>query len=73
MLITNVNMPEVTGHELARQIRLTRLDIRIIVVSGDKEETFPPDSKEYNVALLKPINPKHLKTTVRELLPTYAA
>ena len=73
LLITNVNMPELTGHQLARQIRLARPDIRIIIVSGEKEETFPPDSKEYHVALLKPIDPKQLITTVRKLLPTYAA
>ena len=73
MLITNVNMPELTGHQLARQIRLTRPDIRIIIVSGDKEETFPPDAKEHNVALLKPIDPKQLIIKVRALLPACAA
>jgi CheY-like chemotaxis protein len=73
LLITNVNRPEITGHELARQIKLTRPDIRIIIVSGDKEEDFPPDAKDHNVAILKPIDPKRLIRKVRESLPAYAA
>jgi CheY-like chemotaxis protein len=69
LLITDINMPEITGFELARNIKEARPDIRIIVISGQKEETFPPEAGNYAAALLKPIDPKRLINKVRELLP----
>jgi CheY-like chemotaxis protein len=69
LLITNVNMPEMTGDELARNIKAARPDIRIIFVSGEKEENFPPEVGSYAAALVKPIDPKLLISKVRELLP----
>ena len=73
LLVTNVNMPEMSGHELARQIRQTRPGIRVIVVSGDHEKDFPPDAQDYNIAILKPIDPKLLISKVRQLLPAKAS
>lgn len=35
MLITNVDMPGMKGHELAFQIKAKRPDIEVLIVSGD--------------------------------------
>jgi CheY-like chemotaxis protein len=69
LLITDINMPEITGFELARKIKEARPEIRIIIVSGEKEVNFPPVAVNYAAALLKPIDPKRLINKVRELLP----
>lgn len=68
LLITNVNMPELTGHELASKIKQTRPDIPIIIVSSQRERDFPPEAKHHAAALLKPIEPQRLINKVRELL-----
>lgn len=66
LLITNVNMPEMSGHELASKIKETGPDIRIIMVSSDKEENFP--SQAAHAAFVKPVDQERLINKVRELL-----
>jgi two-component system, cell cycle sensor histidine kinase and response regulator CckA len=68
LLITNVNMPEMTGHELARIIKEERPGTRVLIVSGVDEADFPPEAVHHSDALLKPVSPKRLLRKVKELL-----
>ena len=70
LLITNVNMPRMTGHELARIIKIKRPGIRILIVSSQNEANFPPEAIDYSDALLKPVLPTRLVSKVKELLAT---
>jgi CheY-like chemotaxis protein len=68
MLITNVYMPKMSGHQLAREVRKLRPDIVVIIISAQNESEFPPEARAYADALLKPVEPEALVAKVRELL-----
>jgi two-component system, cell cycle sensor histidine kinase and response regulator CckA len=68
LLITDLNMPRMTGHELARTIKEARPDIRILIMSGIRENNFPPEAVHHSDALLKPVRPERLVSKVNELL-----
>jgi two-component system cell cycle sensor histidine kinase/response regulator CckA len=68
LLITNVAMPRMHGHELARQIKQHRPHIRILIVSGYQEGEFPPEAVNYSDALVKPVEPEILAHKVNQLL-----
>jgi len=68
LLITNVVMPRMQGHELARKIKQGRPNIRILIVSGMQEEEFPREAIHYSDSLLKPFVPEVLVSKVQELL-----
>jgi two-component system, cell cycle sensor histidine kinase and response regulator CckA len=68
LLITNVTMPRMHGHELARQIKQHRPDIRILIVSGFHEREFPPEAVNYSDALVKPVEPEIIARKVNQLL-----
>ncbi len=60
MLVTNVYMPGMTGHELAREVKKLRPDIVVLVISGQNESEFPPEAHAHADALLKPVEPEAL-------------
>lgn len=68
ILITNVDMPGIKGHELAFKMKAKRPDIKVLIVSGDGEEDFPPDARSHDFALVKPIEPQKILSTVESLL-----
>ena len=68
LLISNVNMPRMTGHELAQAIKQARPDICVLIVSSEREEDFPPYAIHHADALLKPVEPRILVEKVRMLL-----
>jgi CheY-like chemotaxis protein len=68
LLLTDVNMPNVSGHELAKAIKQQRPGIRILILSSDSESAFPPDAVHHTDAVMKPISPKQLIQKVKELL-----
>ena len=69
VLITNVDMPGIRGHELAFQMKTKRPDIKVLIVSGDGESEFPPDARSsHDLALVKPVDSKALLSTVASLL-----
>ena len=45
MLITNVYMPRMSGHELAREVKKLRPDIVVLIISGHNESEFPLDAR----------------------------
>jgi CheY-like chemotaxis protein len=68
LLITNVFMPRMQGHELARKIKQKRPNIRILIVSGMQEAEFPREAIHHSDSLLKPFVPEVLVSKVQELL-----
>jgi two-component system cell cycle sensor histidine kinase/response regulator CckA len=68
LLITNVHMPRIEGHELARIVKTSRPPIKVLIISGDGERNFPPEAKYHDYALLKPVTSERLARTVVELL-----
>jgi two-component system, cell cycle sensor histidine kinase and response regulator CckA len=70
LLITNVRMPRMDGHELARQIKQLRPDVRVLIVSGQHEREFPAEATHHSDSLLKPFEPKALVDKVQRLLST---
>ncbi len=68
LLITDVSMPRMRGHELARRIKQHRPNIRILIVSGLHEEEFPPEAIYHSDALVKPVVPEVLVDKVKQLL-----
>ncbi len=69
LLITNVFMPRMHGHELARKIKQDRPNICILIVSGMHEREFPGEAFHLSDSLLKPFAPEELVRKVRALLP----
>ena len=68
LLITNVRMPNMNGHDLAREIKINRPDILVMIISGEHEPEFPPDAAKYAEVLLKPVTSQMLLSKVNALL-----
>jgi CheY-like chemotaxis protein len=68
VLVTNVDMPGMRGHELAFQMKVKRPDIKVLIVSGEGESDFPPEAHGHDLALLKPVTSTDLLSTVAGLL-----
>ena len=68
LLITDILMPNMDGHDLSRWFRDKQPEIPIVVVSSDKEHEFPPLHVAYSAVLLKPVSRKLLIDTVSGLL-----
>ena len=71
VLITNVDMPGIKGHDLARQMKLKRPDIKVLIVSGDDEREFPPEAGSHDSALMKPVASETILQAVARLLKDF--
>jgi PAS domain S-box-containing protein len=72
LLITDVVMPEgMSGHELVTELRQTRPDLRVIVISGYNDEIIKAEQliSERITLLTKPFGFEALASTVRGALP----
>ena len=72
LLITDVVMPEgMSGHELVTELRQTRPDLRVIVISGYNDEIVKAEQliSERITLLTKPFGFEALASTVRGALP----
>ena len=73
IIITDINMPQVTGLELIKYIRDIDLNIKFVILTGYDEFNYAKEAIKYDVNnyILKPINEEELKDTliniVREL------
>jgi len=74
VLITDVNMPKMDGHQLARHFKMSRPDVPIIIISGLGQHHFPPDAVHYSdAALVKPVRTPTLLGKLEELLRGHSA
>jgi two-component SAPR family response regulator len=67
LLITDYDMPGMTGGELATEIKELRPKMKIICVSGLPENS--KNCKACNIFIAKPIQIKTLKLAVEQLFP----
>jgi DNA-binding response OmpR family regulator len=56
------------GHELARELKISRPDLKILIVSAEHEDEFPPQARAHDNALLKPVHSHTLLAKVARLL-----
>jgi two-component system, cell cycle sensor histidine kinase and response regulator CckA len=68
LLVTNVQMPGISGHELAGQLKQKRPDLKVLIVSGDDEINFPPEASSHDAALVKPVDSATILMKVAQLL-----
>ena len=68
VLITNVRMPRIDGHELARSIKSMIPEIKVLIISAHNEADFPPEARSHDFALLKPVKEELVLSTVANLL-----
>ena len=71
VLITNVDMPGIKGHDLARQMKAKRPDMKVLIVSGEDERDFPQEARSHDSALLKPVTSETILETVARLLKEF--
>lgn len=68
LLLTDIQMPQMTGPQLADELRRRKPDLRIVFMSGYPD----PELAAVNETLLaKPFNPTGLSQTVRRALDSY--
>jgi len=68
LLITDVNMPRMDGHELCRRVRdLSGVPILLMTASGI-EEMYKANFRDFNAFFSKPFGEKDLLRTVDALL-----
>jgi two-component system, cell cycle sensor histidine kinase and response regulator CckA len=67
LVITDVVMPGLSGHELARQLLAARPSLKVLYLSGYAQDAFPP-SESHKAFLQKPFTLQNLARKVREVL-----
>jgi CheY-like chemotaxis protein len=70
LLITDLNMPKMSGFELSQAVCQIRPGIPIIMCSGHKDLLFEEDVQEYNIKkfVSKPLAKENLLAAVRQVL-----
>jgi CheY-like chemotaxis protein len=72
LLVTDIIMPEMMGHELARRLRKRNPKLRVLLVSGYSHDVSDePASEELDRFLAKPFTAAQLRESVREALEHY--
>ena len=68
-LVTDIVMPQISGHLLAKRLRLVWPDLRVLFMSGHSDLAQPGLSEEPRTAYIqKPFLPKDLAARLREIL-----
>ena len=70
LVLTDVQMPDMSGLELARVLRLGRPDLAVVLMSGIVEDSLRHQARELGVldVLRKPLKSEVLLSVLRELL-----
>jgi len=68
VLVTNVEMPGINGHELARELKRKRPDMKVLIISAHEETDFPPEARSHDFALAKPVDSDVVLEKVAQLL-----
>jgi len=75
LVVSDVDMPGMSGYDLAQRLKAIRTEVRIIFISGYAEEQLAPARETGLVAafLSKPFSPQTLTRTIREVLTRQTA
>ena len=65
LLVTDHDMPGMTGLQLMATLRATRADLKVLMISGNSRAFFPPSIP----FLQKPFSPAELSEAVHCLIP----
>lgn len=70
LIITDMTMPEMSGDELAKEIKRVRADIPIVLCTGFSNKITPKTAKQFDIdaLLIKPVSLKEMAKVVRKLL-----
>jgi two-component system, cell cycle sensor histidine kinase and response regulator CckA len=70
-LVTDLNMPNLNGEELARQIKLSRPDIQILIITGLRQNDFATEAVRRYPLLEKPFRLSTLVEVVETLVRSH--
>jgi CheY-like chemotaxis protein len=74
LLLTDVVMPGLRGHEVARRVAASRPEIKVLYMSGYADEALlAPSAIDHEALIEKPFAVENLTRRVREALETTAA
>ena len=68
LLVTNAEMPEMDGHELAFKMKKKRPNLKVLIISGSHEKDLPPEARGHDFGLIKPVDMKLILEKVQYLL-----
>ena len=69
LIITNMNMPDMTGAQLAEELLRIRPDIQVILCSGYSQMTLQEKAKAMGIEfVMKPVSFRQIAETVRRVL-----
>ena len=68
LLLTALSAPQLSGRELAHQLRALHPRARLLFMAGYSGEEPPEESEDQNVILQKPFKPQVLARRIREIL-----
>ena len=69
LLITNHGMGEMTGTDLIRKLRAQKVEVPIIMISGDPQVRKEAEEAGANAFFEKSLDMKSIQNQIRELLP----
>ncbi len=71
LLITDIQMPVMSGTELIQRIRKDDEDLRIVVISGFIGEDYLPILESHGVAetVFKPFKPERMQEVLKRIFP----
>jgi two-component system cell cycle sensor histidine kinase/response regulator CckA len=71
LLITDLTMPTMGGHELAKELRWMQPDVQVLFMSGDEDRDLTSEADVSRAWMLpKPFTPEELETAVRKIFTT---
>jgi CheY-like chemotaxis protein len=70
MVITDLNMPVISGLELAAKVRLQHAEIPVVLVTATEPAAIVAEAEEAGISCIisKPVNMRKFLTTIRSLL-----
>jgi len=73
LLITDVNLPGVSGFEIVRYIRQQGLDIAVFIMTADQVASHQPEIEMADIFLMKPFDIRQLLHFVSRLMANHDA
>jgi len=48
LILLDINLPDMNGHEVLRQLRVAKIDTPVLILSGDDGTESRPDTRDYS-------------------------